>query len=170
MTMSRAFVTERDGDDAEAGLAERPVSPHPNYVTPAGLDALRRRADELRLARDALAAQPVDPTTGARLKLVERDLRWVAARVAGAIPVDPAGQPRDEVRFGATVTVVDEDAVIRRFTIVGEDEAEPEAGKVSWVSPLARVVTGARIGDEGVWKRPTGDLALTVMAIEYPGR
>ena len=167
--MSRAFVTEPDGDAADADLPDRLVSPHPNYVTPAGLNTLRRRADELRGERGALAARPDDLSASARLKAIDRDLRWVSARTASAIPVDPATQPRDEVRFGATVTVVDEDAVIRRFTIVGEDEADPDAGKVSWVSPLARVVAGARVGDEVTWRRPSGDLALTVTAIEYPG-
>ena len=165
--MSRAFVSEKDGDAADGDLPERPLSPHPNYVTRAGLDALQRRAAELRVRRDALANHPDDLSSQAQRKTAERDLRWVTARIAGAILVDLAGQPRDEVRFGATVTVADEDAVLRSFTIVGEDEADPEAGKVSWVSPLARVLAGAHVGDDVVWKRPTGDLALTVTDIRY---
>jgi transcription elongation GreA/GreB family factor len=167
--MSRAFVTERDGDAAGTDLPDRPVSPHPNYVTPTGLETLRRQADELRAERDALAARPEDLSAVARQKTLDRDLRWLAARLASAIVVDPATQPRDVIRFGATVTVVDEDAVLRTFMIVGEDEAEPEAGRVSWVSPLARVVSGARVGDEVVWRRPTGDLVLTVLGIGYSG-
>ena len=167
--MSRAFVSEPDGDAAAPDVPDRPISPHPNYVTPAGLDALRRQACGLRARRDVLAACSQDLSASAQLKTLDRDLRWVTARISGAIAIDPATQPRDEVRFGATVVAVDEDAVIRRFTIVGEDEARPERGTVSWVSPLARVVAGAHVGDEVTWKRPSGDLVLTVTAIEYGG-
>ncbi len=164
--MSRAFVTERDGE-SDAGLPDRPVSPHPNYVTPAGLAALHRQAGGLQAERERLAATPEELSARARLREVDRDLRWVAERIRGALPVDPATQPRDEVRFGATVTLVDEDAVVRKVTIVGEDEADPEAGKVSWMSPLARVLSGAHVDDTVRWKRPAGDLTLTVLEIEY---
>ena len=117
-------MSEQDGDAAEAVLPDRPASPHPNYVTPDGLDGLRLQADELRAERDALAARPGDLSATARRKALDRYLRWLAARIASASVVDPATQPRDVIRFGATVTVVDEDAVLRTFTIVGEDEAE----------------------------------------------
>jgi transcription elongation GreA/GreB family factor len=104
-----------------------------------------------------------------RRAAVARDLRWVRARLASAIVVRAADGPRDEVRFGARVTVADEDGVARSFTIVGEDEADAGADRVSWVSPLARAVAGARVGDEVTWRRPAGDRVLTVVRIEVPG-
>jgi transcription elongation GreA/GreB family factor len=162
--MSRAFVSEQDGESA-ADLPDRPVSPHPNYVTPAGLEALRGAAAALQAEREALAARPDDLAARGRLREVDRDLRWTGRRIAGALVVDPAAQPRDEVRFGATVTFADEDAVLRTVTIVGEDEADADAGRVSWVSPLARALAGARVGDEVTLRRPAGDQVLTVLRI-----
>lgn len=165
--MSRAFVSEQDGETDAHDLPDLPRSQHPNYVTSAGLATLVQRSDVLKAERAELAARPDEPAARMRLKTVERDLRWLGARVGGAIVVDLSKQPRDEVRFGATVTVADEDAVLRRYTIVGEDEADPDAGRVSWVSPLARVLIGARVGDDVVWRRPGGDAELVVMGIEY---
>ena len=69
--------------------------------------------------------------------------------------------------FGALVTTVDDDDEKRKFAIVGEDEADPAAGKISWVSPLAAVLVGASVGDSVVWKRPAGDRNLEVTAIGY---
>jgi transcription elongation GreA/GreB family factor len=71
------------------------------------------------------------------------------------------------VGFGATVTVRETSGEHRDYTIVGEDEADPDAGLVSWVSPLARVLEGARVGEQAVWRRPAGSLELTVVAIAY---
>jgi transcription elongation GreA/GreB family factor len=102
------------------------------------------------------------------LKIVERDLRYVQERLDRSILIDPASQPQDQVAFGAHVTTVDEDDERRQFTIVGEDEADPEAGLISWVSPLARALTGAKVGDTVVWQRPAGDRELEIEAIEYP--
>ncbi|HEY8014642.1 MAG TPA: GreA/GreB family elongation factor, partial [Dongiaceae bacterium] len=67
----------------------------------------------------------------------------------------------------ALAATVDEDGTERRFAIVGEDEADPAVGKISWVSPLARALTGAAVGDSVVWKRPAGDKTLEVTAIDY---
>jgi transcription elongation GreA/GreB family factor len=168
--MSRAFVSERDGEAADEAPAERPQSPHPNYVTPGGLAALRRQADALRaepVAADPSGEAGSTPAEARSRKLRERDLRWISARIASAIRVDPRGQPRGEVRFGARVTAADEDGVVLVVRIVGEDEADAAAGRVSWVSPLARALTGAAVGDEVAWHRPAGDKVLTVMRIEY---
>ena len=80
--------------------------------------------------------------------------------------VDPAGQPRDRVAFGATVEVADESGE-HSYRIVGEDEADAEHGSVSYVSPLARALLGAKVGDEVVWSRPAGDLRVEVLGIRY---
>lgn len=160
--MSRAFVKESDGDGPD-DLPELPVSEHPNYVTPQGLAQLQARLVDAGRRLEAMEAD-------ARLERahVERELRWLQARIASAIPVDPVRQPRDRVAFGAAVEAVDDDDCIHRYRIVGEDEADPERRLVSWVSPLARALSGARTGDTVIWKRPAGDLSVEVLRIDYP--
>ncbi len=163
--MSRAFVKESDGEGPD-DLPELPVSEHPNYVTPRGLAQLQARLSDANRRLEAIDADAI----GARLDRahVERELRWLRARIAGAIPVDPARQPHERVAFGAAVEMVDDDDHMHRYRIVGEDEADPERGLVSWVSPLARALNGARVGDTVTWKRPVGDLAVEVLRIDYP--
>ena len=102
-------------------------------------------------------------------KSLNRNLRYAKARVACAILVDPVDQPTDKVAFGARVRVRDPDGEERVFTIVGEDEADAARGKASWVSPLARALRGAQVGDSVTWKRPSGDRDLEVVSIEYAG-
>jgi transcription elongation GreA/GreB family factor len=164
--MSRAFVKEQDDKPAIDELPERPQSPHPNYVTPKGHAQLQERCQELLKQRSALAAD-ADPLAVQQFKQVERDLRYFQARLERAIVVDPATQPSGEVYFGAEVSVRDENGEAHEFTIVGEDEADAAKGKVSWDSPLAHAMIGARVGDNVVWKRPAGDLGLEVIAIRY---
>ena len=164
--MSRAFV--KDDAPSDEPLSERHVSEHPNKVTPAGLERLRTAADELEAEQAELSGLPADDAMARdRLRLVERDLRYYRDRVATAIVVDQAGQPRDEVAFGATVAAREAGGELQHITIVGEDEADRETGTVSWVSPLGRVLMGARVGDTVTWRRPAGDLELTIEAIEY---
>jgi transcription elongation factor GreB len=167
--MSRAFVKESDAGAPEQGMPERPVSEHPNYVTPGGRDDLERRAGELQTLRLELLARGDDAMAAEELQHVDRDLRYYAARLENAILVDLAAQPADEVAFGAAVTVSGEGGE-RTFTIVGEDEADLATLKVSYVSPLAEALLGARVGDRVLWRRPAGDLELTVTAIAYDGR
>jgi transcription elongation factor GreB len=170
--MSRAFVKEEDNIADE--VPERMHSPHPNYVTPRGLAQLHAQLQEIEAALAALG-RPVAGAVGDDGKLVdrqqrsvlERNLRYVRERITRAIPVDLAAQPRDHVAFGAAVDTVDDDDQRRRFEIVGEDEADPAQGKLSWVSPLARALTDAGIGDVITWKRPAGDIDLEIVAISY---
>ena len=82
--------------------------------------------------------------------------------------VDPGGQPRDEVHFGADVEIVDEDDKEHRFSIVGDDEADVTAGKISWASPLAKALMGAHVGDTVVWRRPAGEAQVEIVDITYP--
>jgi transcription elongation factor GreB len=165
--MSRAFVKEQD-EEPGGDLPDRPVSEHVNYVTPAGLRQLEQSVGALEEQRLALLAQANDASAQERLAYVDRDLRYFGARLASARPVDTAAQPRDKVAFGAAVTVTQAGAAPRTFTIVGEDEADTKSGKISYVSPLAVALLGAGRGDTVVWKRPAGDVRLTVKRIEYP--
>jgi len=161
--MSRAFVKEDDGESAAGDLAERPISPHPNYVTPSGLQSLQNRVRDL-LQRKAELTGVDDLSARQELPVVERDLRYYGERVKTAIVIDPATQPDDRVHFGATVEVEGERGV-QSFTIVGEDEADVTAGKISWMSPLAKALLNSRVGDVVNWKRPAGDQDLEVLAI-----
>jgi len=99
------------------------------------------------------------------LALLQRDLRWVEGRLQRAILVDPAAQALDRVRFGMTVEVRHEDGSTEALTIVGEDEAEPAAGRISWASPLAEALLGAEPGDDVVWQRPAGKRRLEIMGL-----
>lgn len=165
--MSRGFVKEDDLEHAGTDLPERPLSVHANYVTPQGLKQLQQLTDALERERSALAPNREDPVAQQRLGMVQRDLRYVTARLEQAIVVDPKQQASDSVLFGATVTVEDEQGETQVFTIVGEDEADIAAGKVSWVSPLANALLGHRVGDSVVWQRPAGDVFLEITNIEY---
>lgn len=161
--MSRAFVKESDGDDV-GDLPELPLSEHPNYVTPRGLSLLRARLNEAR--RGLVAIDPAAEGAPLQRAHVEREQRWLQARVMAAISV-PVPAEADRVGFGAAVELVDENHTAHRYRIVGEDEADPEQGVVSWVSPLARALDGARVGDNVIWKRPAGDLEVKIVAIRY---
>jgi transcription elongation factor GreB len=166
--MSRAFVNEENEALTGEELPERPVSSEPNYVTPAGFAGLREKVEQLQAehARLKRAAEDFDRP---KLTQIERDLRYYQSRLESAIPVSVAAQPRDEVRFGATVRTGDESGAIHTFTIVGEDEADVVHGKVSWQSPLAAALIGASVGDTVTWDRPVGETSLEVLGIEYPG-
>ncbi len=165
--MSRAFIKEDDANTSGEELPERPQSPHPNYVTPAGLAALQAQLAELQEQRHQLMAHADAILSEEHLKPVERDIRYFQERIERASVIDPAGQPQDKVSFGALVTTLDDEGEKRRFAIVGEDEANPAHGKISWVSPLARSLAGASVGDSVTWKRPAGDKTLEITKIEY---
>src|ERR1700704_6235070 len=129
--MSRAFVKESDEDLAANELPERPISTEPNYVTARGLEALRARLKELQDERARLAAA-AEPMAKQRLLEIKRDIRYFTAQIESATLVDMDGQPRDEVHFGATVTIRDEQGKDHAFHIVGDDEADVGAGRISW--------------------------------------
>src|SRR3990172_5296752 len=115
--MSRAFVKELDGADADNDLPERPLSPHPQYVTPRGLRKLNAEFQQLRGQREQLLKLGDDMTAQTKVKQVERDLRYIERCVQSAILVDAARQPHDEARFGAAVDVLDESGKTYHFTI-----------------------------------------------------
>jgi transcription elongation GreA/GreB family factor len=164
--MSRAFVKESDEGAASAELPERPLSAEPNYVTPRGMQSLRARLKELQVERDSLTAKG-EAMAKQRLLEVKRDIRYFSAQVERATLVDPAGQPRDEVRFGAVVTMRDGQGKNHVFQIVGDDEADVAAGSISWASPLAKAMLGARVGDTVKWQRPAGTSEVEIVAIAY---
>jgi len=164
--MSRAFVKEPDGDQAELDLPERPQSDHPNYMTQTGLEKMQSTVDALRQERSLLKKED-NLSAKSRVKVVEADLRYLEKRIQCAIPVDVSKQKSKEIRFGATAKLVDENDQEYVFTIVGEDEAEPEEGFISWVSPLARELLGKKADDTVLWERPAGNLELEILEFRY---
>ena len=157
--MNRAFVKELDGDDVIDETPERTHSDLPNYITPTGLNALSQSITDLEYALAQLdSAQTIDAKS--RKQSIERDLRFTRERVARAIPVEPPKAESDVVRFGMTVTLRDDEDREYSFTIVGEDETDIEKGRISWASPLAKLLINKQIGDEVPW--PRGDDVLDV--------
>jgi transcription elongation factor GreB len=165
--MSRGFVKEDDLEHAGTDLPERPVSSHPNYVTPEGLRQLKNNANELDKERSTLVSIKDDEAAKQKLAIVDRDLRYLSARLEQAILVEPANQDKSVALFGATVKVEDEEGNILRFHIVGEDEADITQQKVSYVSPIAEALIGRKVGDSVTWKRPAGLLQLEIIEINY---
>lgn len=138
--MSRAFVKEGDGVEE---LPDKLISPHPNLVTPEGLRQIEAEVE--RLARDYAEAQAASDRD--RLAALARDLRyWTARRASAEVVAPPSGAT--DVQFGATVTLLRSDERRQVYRITGEDEADPSKGSLSWVSPLARQLSGKTIGDE----------------------
>ena len=147
--MSVAFTKEDSAETAsETLLPDRPISPHPNLVTEAGLKALEF---QLREAREAYeAAQKIEDVNERRRQAATplRDARYLAARVRTAqVVADPASS--DIVAFGSTVVFKRDDGRVQTYRIVGEDEADPKAGSISFVSPVARSLMGKAVGDVG---------------------
>jgi transcription elongation factor GreB len=174
-------MTEQDEDeDGPPGLP--PGTPF--YMTPAGVEALRT---ELRRLWDeerpkvvevvAWAAGLGDRSENAdyqygkrRLRQIDGRVRFLRKRLERVQVVDPAAQTkRDQVFFGATVTYAraSDDAEVT-VTIVGVDEADAEAGRISWVAPVARALLGARVGDTRLLRTPAGAEQIEVVAIAYP--
>ena len=153
------------------------------YITPAGIARIRAEYHELFgverpkvVETVSWAASLGDRSENAdyiygkrRLREIDRKLAHLARIMKDAKVVDPAKQEaRDQVRFGATVELADEDDNRRTLTIVGDDEANASAGLVGWSAPLSRALIGARVGDERTVRLPAGEKAYEVMAIRYP--
>ena len=146
--MSVAFTKEESAETAsETLLPDRPVSPHPNLVTEAGLSALEFQLHQAREAYET--AQKIEDVNERRRQVAIplRDMRYFVARVRTAqVIANPAST--DTVAFGSTVTFRRDDGRVQKYRIVGEDEADPKAGSISFISPVARLLLGKAVGDE----------------------
>ena len=153
------------------------------FITPAGFARIRAEYDQLfgeerpKLVETiAWAAANGDRSENGdyiygrkRLREIDRRLGYLSKVMKEAKQVDPASQPtRDQVRFGATVELADEDDDHRILTLVGDDEADASNGFIGWSAPLARALIGARVGDERIVRLPAGDKSYEVVAITYP--
>ncbi len=160
--MSRAFVKE-DSDQPEH-LPDRPLSPHPNYMTPEGHRRMQVQLQQCEQDISALKAG-ADWAASSRLPPLERDLRYFRARLQTAQVIEAPAAGVSRVRFGSTVHFVDDDSQEHHFRIVGEDEADIAQGLISWTSPLARALLGQGLGDAVRWRRPAGDLEIEITEI-----
>src|SRR5687767_5518785 len=154
----------------------------PRFITAAGFARLRAEYDELfGVERPKIvdivswAASLGDRSENAdylygkkRLREIDRRLAYLARVMKAAKVVDPASQATDQVRFGATVELADEEDNRRVVTIVGDDEADATAGLIGWSAPIARALIGAKVGDERLVQLPAGEKSYEVVAIRYP--
>ena len=153
--MSRAFV--KDSDQDTDPLPERAISEHPNLVTARGLALIEARVRELEAERSAARAA----NDSAVLARSARDLRYFQARRESARLVTPPAHSQ-QVRFGVRALLRLPGGVERAFQVVGEDEADPKAGLISYVSPLAKALMGKGVGE----KLPFGPQTAEIIALE----
>lgn len=141
--MSRAFVSEdAQAAHAEVQLSDRPISDRPNLVTRRGLEQIERNIEELEANLAGTA-----PERAELRESFSRELRYWKARQASAQVVPPPDAPPTEVRFDTVVALRQANGAIKRYRIVGEDEADPERELLSWTSPLAEALMGAEVGE-----------------------
>ncbi len=185
--MNKAFTREPEGDADDEDAGEPGLPPIPagtrNYITPAGYQRLRA---ELMTLLDVERPKMVETVSWAakngdrsengdylygkkRLREIDRRIRFLTQRLDIAEVADPAlHHGSDQVFFGATVTYVDEAGQERSITIKGIDEVEHLAGEVSWISPIARALLRARVGDEVLLATPSGPARIEILAVRYP--
>jgi transcription elongation factor GreB len=181
--MSKAFTKESDDtDDDELQLPALPTGGK-NYITPAGYAALRREFAELMdverpkiveavhwAASNGDRSENGDYIYGKkRLREIDRRIRFLTKRLEIAEIADPAvHHGNDQVFFGATVTYVDDTGQERTVRIMGIDEADSAQGEVSWISPIARTLLKARVGDELRLVMPERVAHIEVLSVYYP--
>jgi transcription elongation factor GreB len=179
--MSKAFTKENDdADDApDAELQALPTKK--NYITPKGFLRLKDEFQALmNVERPNLvqvvswAASNGDRSENGdylygkkRLREIDRRIRFLGKRMEAAEVIDPSLVHADKVQFGATVTYQTEAGLKKKISIVGIDELDPANGKVSWLSPLAKVFLNQEAGDEVTFRSPKGEEELEILKIEY---
>ena len=159
------------------------MTDRPRYITAEGYARIRAQYEELfSIERPKLvetiswAAANGDRSENGdyiygrkKLREIDRRLGYLSKVMKGAKVVTPGAEgARDQVRFGATVELADEDDERRTLTIVGDDEADASAGRIGWSAPLSRAIIGARVGDERIVRLPSGEKSYEVMVIRYP--
>ena len=182
--MSKAFVPEdvpQPEDDGEEEKAPKIPAGGKNYITPRGFARLRDELDDLLNKKRpelttviAWAAGNGDRSENAdyiygkrRLREIDRRIRFLTKRLESSEVIDPAQVKSDQIRFGATVTIEDEDGESKTYSIVGIDEAEPSNGKISWISPLSAVLLKAKVGDVLNFRTPKGVREIEVIEVVY---
>lgn len=168
--MSRAFVRESD-DRPELPIA-RPASALPagakNYITRDGADKLRAELRQLvELERPALSGASEDPEAPRRLLVLDQRIAQLEESLGSAEVVEPPNDTEQVVRFGALVTVRRADGEEDEYRIVGADEVDLDRAWVSWMSPIARALINAQLGERVRFKFPSGEEELEIVRISY---
>ena len=168
--MSKAFT--RESDDEPELPRPRPRSLLPlgakNYLTPQGADRLRAELDRLvQVERPRLATTPEDLDAKRQLQLLEQRIQHLQQSLHSAVVVTPPATPWEQVRFGATVSVRTSLGQSEGYRIVGVDEVDIGQGWVSWISPIAKALLNARIGERVRFKFPSGEAELEIVGIRY---
>ena len=165
--MSKAFTREDDSEELPA--PPRRSSPLPpgakNYLTPAGSRRLRSELEQCLSRRSRVAAAGGEGR--AELQKLDPHIASLRAILDSASIVPPPERPWDEVRFGATVTVRDAAGTETTYRIVGVDETDTDRDWVSWVSPVARALLNARVGQRVRFRVPAGEQLLEILSISY---
>lgn len=157
------------------------AEPRPRFITPQGFARLRSEYEELfgterpKLVETiAWAASNGDRSENGdyiygrkRLREIDRRLSHLSRIMKEAKVVDPSAQATDQVRFGATVELADENSERRTITIVGDDEADASAGRIGWSAPLSRALIGAKVGEERIVRLPASEKSYEVVAVAY---
>lgn len=182
--MSKAFTRETDEEPDDSLPPSAPLGGTRNYITPPGYAQLR---DELLHLIDAERPKVVETVHWAakngdrsengdylygkkRLREIDRRIRFLATRMEAAEIVDPSVHAGNEqVFFGATVRYIDDQGSEAWVTIKGVDEANTHEGEISWISPVARALLRARVGDEVQLATPSGTRYLEILDVKYPG-
>jgi transcription elongation factor GreB len=162
--MSRAFVKEHDGDSPDDELPEPPGRSGPNFVTPAGLADLQARLAQAQSDVERLRAGEAKGTAKAALARARADVRRWQRRLDAAVVVNAEPNDDGEIAIGMQATIEHPDGKRQTFAIVGEDEADPVNGLVSWMSPLGEALLGKRAGEVAIWRRPAGDVEITIVS------
>ena len=172
--MARAFTKESDNEDVNDPLPE-PIDVLPrgvkNYITPPGAARLKERLNRLVNAERPLALETAGPDADTaakkKLRLIDQQIRILSDRIGNFEIVDPAKQDSEGVTFGASVRVADEEGNPRTYTICGVDEAAPDEGRISWISPIAKALRSKKVGDEVTLQLPRGRVVLEILNVEY---
>jgi transcription elongation factor GreB len=159
------------------------MTDRPNHITPEGYRRLREEYEALFGVERPRLVETISWAAGngdrsengdyiygrKKLREIDRRLGWLSKRMKNARVVNPGEQPeRGKVFFGATVTLADEDDNERVVTLVGDDEADAGAGRISWNSPIGRAIRGAAVGDVRRITLPGGEREVEIVGIEYP--
>jgi transcription elongation factor GreB len=168
--MTNAFAGKPDPEVASGATVriQAPTEAGRNLLTPAGAARLRAELHQLhKVERPALATSPENAVTRHQLQIVDQRIRYLQERLTSADIVLPPRERRDVVRFGATVTIEDEDGEVTTYRLVGVDEAQPQEGSISWVSPVGRSLLNRRSGERVTFRTPVGDREFLILHVEY---
>lgn len=166
--MSKAFTRESDNDVLDS--VAPPVSPLPpgakNYMTPDGAASLQKELAGLIQERSSLVGSS-EVEAKRKLQSLDQRIVYLQHSLQSAVVSSPPPKPWEQVRFGATVTVRDSRGEELKYRIVGVDEMDVDCGWVSWLSPIAKALVNAKLGQKIRFRFPAGEEQLEIAAISY---